>query len=174
MHNNTSLIIKLSILFFLLVGISACAHKKTRPQLPQVPTLETYSVDELLIYHEGLKLKPYTDARNKLTIGVGRNLEDSGISKEEALILLHNDIDRINRELDKSLPWWRKLSPVRQNVIISMAYNLGVGGLLRFNRMLSYLQDGDYAAAAEEMLSSVWASQVGTRAVELADMMENG
>ena len=92
----------------------------------------------------------------------------------QALLLLHNDIDRVRRELDKSLPWWRNLSDVRQKVLISMAFNLGMGRLLQFNRMLSALQDGDYTAAAEEMLSSVWANQVGTRAIELADMMENG
>ena len=114
------------------------------------------------------------DARNKLTIGVGRNLDDLGISKDEAMLLLHNDIDRIRRELDKNLPWWRKLSDTRQKVLISMAFNLGLGGLLEFNRMLSALQDGDYATAAQEMLSSLWANQVGTRAIELADMMENG
>ena len=167
-------LLKLTILLFILLDISACAHKKTRPQLPQVSALEGYTIDQLLIYHEGLKLKPYMDGRNKLTIGVGRNLEDLGLSKDEAMFLLHNDIDRVRRELDKSLPWWRKLSEVRQKVLISMAFNLGTGGLLQFNRMLSALQDGDYAAAAEEMLSSVWANQVGTRAIELADMMENG
>ena len=172
--NSHNLLTKLTILLFVLFDISACAHKKTRPELPQVPELERYTIDQLLIYHEGLKLKPYMDARNKLTIGVGRNLDDLGISKDEAMLLLHNDIDRIRRELDKSLPWWRKLSETRQKVLISMAYNLGVGGLLEFNRMLSALQDGDYATAAQEMLSSLWANQVGTRAIELADMMENG
>jgi lysozyme len=59
-------------------------------------------------------------------------------------------------------------------VLISMAFNLGVQGLLGFTRMLSYSQDGDYSGAAEEMLSSKWATQVGNRAVELAGMMENG
>ncbi len=172
--NSHEPILKLTILLVIILNVSACAHKKVRPKSPQVSILESYDIDQLLIYHEGLKLKPYMDGRNKLTIGAGRNLEDLGISKEEALLLLHNDIDRVGRELDKSLPWWRKLSDVRQKVLISMAFNLGMGRLLQFNRMLSALQDGDYTAAAEEMLSSLWAKQVGTRAIELADMMENG
>ena len=174
MNSYNLLLIKLTILLFVLFAISACAHKKTRRNCLKCLHLNHIALINSSIYHEGLKLKPYMDGRNKLSIGVGRNLDVSGISKDEALLLLHNDIDRIRRELDKSLPWWRKLSDVRQKVLISMAFNLGMGGLLEFNRMLSYLQVGDYAAAAGEMLSSAWANQVGTRAIELADMMENG
>jgi lysozyme len=168
---------KFTVLLFVSLSISACAHKKAHTRLPPVAapsSYSSYSVEELLIQHEGLQLRPYMDASNKLTIGVGRNLDDTGITRDEALLLLHNDIDRITQQLDVSLPWWRSLSVTRQNVLISMAFNLGVQGLLGFTRMLSYLQDGDYSGAAEEMLSSKWATQVGNRAVELAGMMENG
>ncbi len=177
MTTHRNIIPKFTILLFVSLSISACAHKKAhtglRPAAAPSP-YSSYSVDELLIQHEGLQLRPYMDASNKLTIGVGRNLDDTGITKDEALLLLHNDIDRVSKQLDVSLPWWRSLSVARQNVLISMAFNLGVQGLLGFTRMLSYLQDGDYSSAAEEMLSSKWATQVGNRAVELAGMMENG
>lgn len=164
-------------LIIAVLAASGCArtpHVKLPSSALPASALESYSVDELLIYHEGLRLKPYADAGNKLTIGVGRNLEDSGITRDEALLLLHNDIGRVTNALDEKLPWWKSLSDVRKKVLISMAFNLGVGGLLKFNGMLSALQDGDYATAAEQMLASKWASQVGTRAIELAYMMENG
>lgn len=177
MPNNQNTLLKLAAILFVSLSISACAHKKAHSGPPPVAmpsAYSSYSVEELLIQHEGLQLRPYTDASNKLTIGVGRNLDDTGITRDEAMMLLRHDIDRVTQQLDARLPWWRGISAARQNVLISMAFNLGVDGLLGFTRMLSYLQDGDYPAAAEEMLSSKWATQVGNRAVELADMMENG
>ena len=47
---------------------------------------------EMLKRHEGLKVFPYHCSQNKLTIGIGRNLDDKGISKDEAYYLLYNDI----------------------------------------------------------------------------------
>jgi lysozyme len=168
---------RLAIAAILLSAATGCASKK-HIQLPpsalSPSLLESYSLDELLIHHEGLRLKPYTDAVGKLTVGVGRNLEDTGITREEALILLENDIQRASRQLDQSLPWWKSLSKTRQKVLVSMVFNLGMSRLLGFRDMLAALQDGDYSAAADHMLASKWASQVGVRAVELAYMMENG
>lgn len=163
--------------FLFVVLLGGCSSKpKVRLPATSLPasTLESYSIEDLLIYHEGLRLKPYTDTANKLTIGVGRNLDDVGITKEEAMLLLNHDLNRVTNQLDSKIPWWRELSHVRQNVLISMAFNLGVSGLMQFRSMLSALQDGDYAAAAQEMLASRWASQVGNRAMELAYLMENG
>jgi len=160
-----------------LSGLGGCAskkHVKLPASAPPASTLQSYGVEDLLIYHEGLRLKPYADSENTLTIGVGRNLDHVGISKEEALFLLRNDIARVSKELDANLPWWRSLSETRQKVLVSMAFNLGMGGLLSFTEMLSALESGDYAEAAAQMLASRWASQVGNRAVELAYMMENG
>jgi len=128
----------------------------------------------VLIRHEGLKLKPYKDTVGKLTIGVGRNLEDRGISKEEALFMLENDIKIVEEELDRTIPWWRKLDSVRQEVLVNMAFNLGVPKLLRFKKFLKALQEGNYGQASFEMLNSLWAKQVGRRAKELAYAMEKG
>jgi lysozyme len=123
---------------------------------------------------EGTRLKPYTDTVGKLTIGVGRNLSDVGISDDECTILLQNDIERTVAALDRTLPWWRNLSPVRQRVLVNMAFNLGMVGLLTFKNTLGAMQNGSYAAAAAGMLSSKWATQVGVRAERLADMMRTG
>jgi len=122
---------------------------------------------------EGRRLKPYVDTVGKTTIGVGRNLTDVGISDAECDTLLSNDVDRTVAWLDRSLPWWRQLDAVRQRVVINMAFNMQ-GGLLTFTNTLAAMRRGDYAAAADGMLASKWAGQVGARATRLASMMRSG
>lgn len=124
-----------------------------------------------LIDHEGLRLKPYRDTVGKLTIGVGRNLDDVGITESEARTLLENDISTVCRELDRALPWWRDLSEPRQRALADMAFNLGTPRLLGFKRMIAALERKDYEEAANEMLLSQWADQVKSRAVRLAAAM---
>ncbi len=128
----------------------------------------------LLITHEGLRLKPYRDTRGKLTIGVGRNLDDVGITEEEALYLLKNDIKRVLDFLKERLPYWNGLTETRKMALVDMCFNLGPGGFLSFKKMLAALERGDYEQAAREMLDSRWARQVGRRAEELAEMMRDG
>ncbi len=128
----------------------------------------------LLIHQEGLILKPYKDTVGKLTIGVGRNLEDTGISESEAHHLLANDILKRYKELTERLPWFKRLDDVRQLALLSMAFNLGTDGVLKFHRMLAYLHVKDYETAANESLNSKWATQVGRRAREVAEMIRTG
>lgn len=127
-----------------------------------------------LIRDEGIRLKPYHCSAGHLTLGIGRNLDAKGISSEEALYLLENDIREVEEELDKALPWWRKLSEVRQRVLLNMGFNLGVKGLLGFHHTLTLAEEGRYDEAALAMLSSAWAVQVGARAQRLAQMMREG
>tara|TARA_R100000541_G_scaffold54605_1_gene63149 strand:- start:288 stop:707 length:420 start_codon:yes stop_codon:yes gene_type:complete len=129
---------------------------------------------EQLKKHEGVKLKPYTDTVGKLTLGIGRNLEDKGITEQEALFMLNSDVDYFYGKLAKRLTWFLNLDDVRQNVLVNMAFNLGVGGLLTFKNMLRLASVGHYQEAAEEMLNSKWAEQVGYRANELAEQMRTG
>lgn len=129
---------------------------------------------EQLERHEGLKLHPYKCTAGKLTIGIGRNLIDKGISPDEARIMLNHDIDEFWRKLSKELPLVNGLDDVRQNVIVNMAFNLGVRGLLTFKNMINCLAARDYHGAAKEMLNSKWANQVGNRADELAKQMVTG
>lgn len=128
---------------------------------------------KMLTKHEGLKLHPYRCTANKLTIGVGRNLDDKGIMHEEAMILLNNDIKYFTEKLS-SYPWFCKLDDVRRLVIIDMAFNLGINGLLKFSNMISALEARDYGRAAKEMMDSEWAKQVKGRATELAEIMRTG
>ena len=127
-----------------------------------------------IILHEGKRSKPYKDTVGKLTIGVGRNLDDVGLFDDEIELLLINDLKRFERSLDKSLPWWRDLDEVRQRVIIDMCFNMGLGGLLGFKNTLAKIKAHDWAAARRGMLQSKWAKQVGARATRLADMMLTG
>jgi lysozyme len=123
---------------------------------------------------ECVRLKPYLDSVGKLTIGTGRNLDDVGIREDENDYLLTNDIIQIEQDLDRYLPWWKNLDPVRQRVIANMCFNLGIGRLLGFKNTLPAIQNGRYEVAAQGMLHSLWARQVKQRAVRLADMMQTG
>lgn len=131
--------------------------------------LELLTAD--LIRHEGLKLKPYRCTAGKLTLGVGRNLEDVGITREEALSLLANDLARVTRELDVAHPWWRKLDEPRARALVNLTFNVGINRLAGFKKFLAALERGDYVTAGAEMLDSKWAGQVGGRATELAELV---
>ena len=132
-----------------------------------------HSIEDQLILHEGLRLKPYRCTAGKLTIGVGRNLEDKGISHHEALFLLRNDIVEVTAQLER-FDWFRALGPVRRKVLIDMCFNLGIQGLLGFKQMIEALKQSDYQAAADEMVSSKWYRQVGERGRRLERMMRTG
>ena len=129
---------------------------------------------EQLVHHEGLRLKPYRCSAGKLTIGVGRNLEDVGLTEEEALLLLGNDISRVITELDQNIPAFSSLDEIRKRVLVDMGFNLGINRLMKFRRMLAALEAGDWSQTAVEMMDSRWARQVGSRAERLKLMMETG
>ena len=123
---------------------------------------------------EGLRLKPYKDTAipPKLTIGFGLNL-DAGITKEEAEWLLLNRLSKLESTLEHHIIW-SSLNNARRDVLLNMAYNLGLDGLYKFNRFFQRLSMRDYQRAADEMLDSVWSAQVGERAHRLADIMRMG
>ncbi len=105
---------------------------------------------------EGFSSKVYNCPAGKKTIGFGRNLEDKGISKKEAYFLLENDLLDIKLELEDKLHFFHKLDDVRQNVLIEMAYNMGVPRLLQFKKTLYYIENYDFQNASIEMLKSKW------------------
>ena len=123
---------------------------------------------------EGLELKPYKCTSDKTTIGLGRNLDDYGITREEAYYLAQNNIDEIEDELDNALSWWRDLNDARQRALINLAYNVGTPTLLKFKKTLEYLENGFYAKAGEEVLDSRWAEQVGRRSVFISNVFKTG
>lgn len=123
---------------------------------------------------EGLKRLAYNDSRGVLTIGIGRNLRDNGITRTEALYLLDNDITEVCRRLDQFLPWWRTLDEPRSRALANMAFQMGVGGLMTFKKMLGALRQGFWQAAADEALDSAWAKQTPARAQRIAETFRTG
>jgi len=129
---------------------------------------------EQLLLHEGIRLKPYKDTVGKVTIGIGRNLTDKGITKVEALILLDTDIQETTADCKRYIECFDRLDDVRQRVLLDMAFNMGIHGLLGFRTTLAHVAAGRYDAAADSMLLSKWADQVGRRAHRLAAWMRSG
>jgi lysozyme len=117
---------------------------------------------------------PYHCTSGKLTIGWGHNLQDNGIKPKIAEMLLDDDIADATRELFIVLPWLEAVDPVRQSVLINMAFNMGVPKLVGFAKMLAALRARKFETAAIEMLDSRWAEQVGDRALRLAEQMRTG
>lgn len=132
------------------------------------------SLIDMLKRHEGKRLRPYHCTAGKLTIGYGRNLEDLGISEEEAEYLLQNDVKRVENECIHAFPWFADLTERRRWVLIDMCFNLGFGRLRKFEKFLKAMELEDYETAANEMLDSLWARQVKSRALELAQMIREG
>ena len=132
------------------------------------------SFENQLIDHEGLELKPYHCTADKLTIGVGRNIQDRGITEDEARYLLKNDIKIVEDELLTRQPVVAGLDSVRQRVLVDMGFNLGLPILMKFQNMWSAIEEEDYHEAARQMMDSRWASQVGRRAERLAQAMSSG
>ena len=132
------------------------------------------AMKDMLMNDEGVRFHLYEDTRGKQTIGVGRNLTDVGISKDEAMVLLDNDITAAVNALDQVHPWWRSLSEIRQHVLVNMCFNIGIAGLGGFKKALTAMQAGDYETAANEMQDSTWYVQVGARAIRLVSLMRQG
>lgn len=132
------------------------------------------NLKQQLMRDEGERLKPYKDTVGKITIGVGRNLDDTGISHSESMMLLENDINRTASALFAALPWSEHLDDARQGVLLNMAFNMGVSGVLAFKNTLALIQAGKWQDAGNAMLESKWAQQVGPRANRLRMQMITG
>ena len=156
-----------------------------------------YNRDELvkmIAIHEGIVLNVYQDHLGIDTVGIGRNLQDRGITdgelsfinktmdevyengltEEEAYYLCMNDIAIVEKELLANKPVVNQLNAVRQMVLIDMAFNMGVPRLMAFKNMWLAIEKVNYQLANEEMIDSRWAGQVGSRAMKLSLAMKNG
>lgn len=123
---------------------------------------------------EGERLHAYPDHLGFLTIGIGRLIDErkgGGITREEAAYLLRNDVAKVDRALQQRLPWIGTLSEARRGVLMNMAFQMGVDGLLGFRNTLTMIEQGEYERAAEGMLQSRWAQQTPERAHRLARQM---
>jgi len=126
-----------------------------------------------LTKHEGKSLKPYVDTVGKVTIGVGRNLTDRGITEEECDLLLSTDI-KIATLFCHAYDWFDTLDDVRQAVFADMIFNLGPTRFAGFKKMIAAVEQRNWQSAADHALDSQWAVQVGSRAIRLAQMLRTG
>lgn len=131
-------------------------------------------IEKLLELHEGKETKPYVDTVGKITIGIGRNLTDRGLSEDEVQYLFRNDVQIATQELEWAFPWSRRLDEVRKAVLIDMSFNMGIPVLKTFTNTLAAVETAQYEKASKLMLQSKWASQVGNRAKRLSKMMQSG
>lgn len=134
--------------------------------------------DELTVQlrrDEGEVLHAYKDHLGYLTIGIGRLIDPKkggGITREEAAFLLRNDLTRVDRQMQERLPWVVTLSEARRGVLMAMAFQMGIDGLMRFKNALKMIEQGEWANAAAAMLESAWAAQTPERAKRLAKQMQ--
>ena len=128
----------------------------------------------LLTQHEQYRQFPYIDLTGHVTIGIGRNLSDRGVSIPEASSLLDDDIAYFYGKLSHYLPFFGSLTENRQIALVDLCFNVGVQGFLNFTKMILALEGGNYDKAASEMLDSKWAEQVGERATCLANIIRTG
>lgn len=141
-----------------------------------------------LAFHEGVKLKPYRCTAGKLSIGVGRNLDDNpltpeekkacgdiyqGITKNAAYMLLRNDVDRTEEFLRKNISFYKELSVERQYALLDMAFQMEKK-LLKFKNMLKAMENKDFVLASKECLNSNYAQQVPNRARRIANLIRTG
>lgn len=160
--------------------------------------IDRKKLDRQLILEEGLRLFSYRDGRGFLSIGVGRNLDTNPltpqeiaiggsngltgyyISREGAILCLHNDEDKAMGMLDAHTPWWESLDEIRARVMVILCFNMGwrsvdgKHGLSTFNHFLNDMHEGDYDLAAADLRNSVWYGQVGNRGPRLVGMVNSG
>ena len=132
---------------------------------------------EMLKVHEGVETYAYKCSENKITIGVGRNVDKAGglgLSDDEVDYLLQNDINRVILELNSEYDWFSDLDDIRQDAMIDISFNLGQTRLRAFKNALAAMSEGDWDEAADQFMDSRWSEQVGIRAKNLTEMIRSG
>lgn len=145
----------------------------------------TKELKSQLIKHEGYRDLPYEDSEGIITIGIGHNLEANSVSDDIIQRWFEEDIQRAYTSLVVSFPWMEDVDQVRKEAFVNMVFNLGIYRFKKFKRMLHYAKQAtlsrdkgelqsNWDLCAVEALDSKWATQVGQRAVELAEQIRTG
>jgi len=138
-----------------------------------VPAIDGNKAAAYIALNEGYRRYKYTDSVGVETIGIGFNLEE-GFTEDESRMILRMRMRGFINELSARIPAYCSVSCIRKIVLLDMAYNLGIGRLLKFKKMIAALDSRDFELAAKEMLDSTYARQVKDRATRNAYMMETG
>lgn len=131
------------------------------------------SVKALIVSHEGRREFPYVDTVGKITVGIGYNLTDRGMTDTWINSQFQSDVDFFYKQLHEDFNWFASLNEARQMALIDMCF-MGYKRFCEFKDMLYYLSTGNYGLAADAMLNSEWATQVKGRATQLAQMVLTG
>lgn len=132
-------------------------------------------IKEQLVRDEGKKYRGYRDTRGTWTIGIGHNVESGPPLTETAVdAIFEGDLRHVCDEIARRIPWALKLDPARHAVLVNMAFNLGLGGLLKFKKMLAAMEQGNWEEAAIECADPNYVKQVGARAIRLAEQLRTG
>jgi len=121
--------------------------------------------------HEGARLEMYQDSLGIWTIGVGHNIQEKGISDRVMNLMLEEDLEEAISELLRNVSFFTKMPEQVQEALVNLSFNMGIPRLMQFKKTLAYLREGDFTSAADELLDSRYATQVGERAIEIADMI---
>lgn len=137
-------------------------------------------------HDEGVRTLVYDDATGKTigpgttvignpTIGVGRNVGPGGpgLRDVELSIMLDNDVQHYEEQAGV-FDWFHNLDEIRATVVVTMIFNMGFRKFCTFKNTIAYIAAGEFDQAADGMLKSLWAKQVGERAVRLSEMMRHG
>tara|TARA_B100000287_G_scaffold122477_1_gene114348 strand:+ start:21932 stop:22345 length:414 start_codon:yes stop_codon:yes gene_type:complete len=133
--------------------------------------MDIENLKKTLIEDEGLELKLYQCTSGKNSIGVGRNLDDRGISHETAMQMLEEDIEIVQHEIKENINFFHTLPDIVQQAICNLVFNMGMPRYLQFKRHLVHLRNHDFDKAADELLDSKYASQLPNRSKRVADMI---
>lgn len=150
------------------------------------------SLDDSIRGNEGFREHPYLDTKRLWTFGYGRCLETNplssaewkyllatgaiavSITQEGAGWLMRRELFHVENECRK-LSFWSKLNDVRRNVILEMAYQMGVGGVKNFKKAIAAIEASDWKTAADELADSEWArTDSPARAKKLIDQFRSG
>lgn len=125
---------------------------------------------------EGVRYAAYQDSRGIWTIGVGFNIDGNrggGLDDTEIDFILHHRLAKCE-QIAEAYPWYAGISEPRQHVVLDMIFNMGGSTFAQFHGTIHSIAIGDFEAAAQGMLQSRWATQVGKRAEKLARIMRTG
>ena len=126
---------------------------------------------ETITRHEGSRLQMYQDSLGIWTIGVGHNIQEKGISPKVMELMLDEDLEEAISELKRSVSFFSKMPQQVQEALVNLSFNMGIPRLMQFKKTLALLREGNFESAADELLDSRYAEQVGRRALEIADMI---
>ncbi|APU02192.1 baseplate hub protein [Aeromonas phage SW69-9] len=157
------------------------------------------TIEDMLRYDEGIRVVVYWDSEGYPTVGIGhliihektKNMSrinsllsqqvgrqvQGRITEEDCSTLFARDLNGVYSDISRSAtvgPVYSMLDDTRKMAIINMTFQMGIGGVANFQKMLAYLALGQYDKAADEALDSLWARQTPNRARRVTDVIRNG